>query len=76
MLNMDKCIQIGCTHVIHIFYDSEVNIFYDINDNEIHYIYELITPTDMMMFKKDNGNNIFISRENRTQMIEILVDYE
>lgn len=65
----------GCTQVRMMYYESDVNIFYDYEGHEIHYLFELITPADLMLFKKDNGNNIFVSRENRDTMIEIIVDY-
>jgi hypothetical protein len=74
-MSMDKCVQMGCDNVMLIFYESKVNIFYDRDGHEIHYLYELLTPNDIMLFKKDNGNNIFVSRENRRTMIEILADY-
>ena len=73
---MDKYVEMGYDHVIYIFYDSRLNIFYDDNRSEIHYIFELLTPNDIMLFKKDYERNIFRDREDRKTMVEILVDYD
>jgi hypothetical protein len=66
----------GYDMIMYIFYDSVLNIFYDINGLEVHYLFELLTPNDIMLFKQDHEHNIFMNREDRRTMIEILVDYE
>lgn len=72
----EMCTKIGCTEIMIIFYDSELNIFYDSDGLEMHYIFEIFKPNDLMLFMDDYGNNIFIHKSDRNTMVEILVDYE
>ena len=73
--SMDKFIQMGCDETVLLFYNTKHNIFYDVDWKEVHYIYELLTPNDLILFKDDYSRNIFVGRDRKT-MIEILVNYE
>lgn len=60
--------------VEYVYYDGVENAFYDQCGMHITNIYDYVTPNDIYLFRKDNGNCCFTSRCDRRIIIEIITD--
>lgn len=54
-----------------VYYDSDRDIFLDVEGRIIDNIFQTITPNDLLLFKNDPGYNIFPCRHEKDRYVYI-----
>lgn len=70
----DLIYQMGCDGILYFTYDPEENTFYDQCGIHMANIFEVLTPNDIFLFKRDHGYCIFPHRDDPHIWCEILMD--
>ena len=62
------------SELVQIYWDSNDNSFWSLTGDPIENIFELVTPSDLYMFRRDPGYSIFTHRSNQRILCEIITD--
>ena len=60
-------------HVLYLLYYEAQNVFTDDEGQLVLDLYNIITPSDLFLFRKDPGNSTFPMVGNRRVLVEIIV---
>jgi len=60
--------------ILYFWWDEENNMFYDECGQLVINIFEMVTPNDLLLFKKDHGYCLFPHRETKGILCEFVTD--
>lgn len=64
--------RMGYDGILELYYDSEENLFYDQCGIRVRDIFEVLTPNDIFLFKRNPKCNVFLHRKYPRILCEIL----